>query len=127
MINHQNHLLYIKDRRVGSCKNKLKFMHDNISRIVNSKIYEKGNALIFELDKSLRDVRFYQDHIYVFEKEMKEFVQAEFRELLQKKDFMLDMQKKTMHDISAKLVDEVKLHMTTEQKRIKKQIKTTAK
>ena len=102
-------------------------MHDNISSIVNSKIYEKGNALIFELDKSLRDVRFYQDHIYVFEKEMKEFVQAEFRELLQKKDFMLDMQKKTMHDISAKLVDEVKLHMTTEQKRIKKQIKTTAK
>ncbi len=55
-------------------------MHENITRIVNSKVYEKGNGLIFELDRGLREVKFYKDHIKDFEEEMKEFVKAEFRQ-----------------------------------------------
>jgi uncharacterized protein YaaR (DUF327 family) len=54
-------------------------MHDNITRIVNSKVYEKGNGLIFELDRALREVKFYKDHVKDFEDEMKEFVKAEFK------------------------------------------------
>ena len=57
-------------------------IYDNITRIVNSRVYEKGNSLIFELDRALREKKFYQDHIFVFEKEMKEFVREEFRLML---------------------------------------------
>jgi hypothetical protein len=53
------HLVYIKDSRVDGLKAKVKMMHDNITRIVNSKVYEKGNGLIFELDRGLREVKFY--------------------------------------------------------------------
>jgi uncharacterized protein YaaR (DUF327 family) len=53
---------------------------------VNSKIYEKGNALIFELDRGLREVRFYKEHIHSFEKEMMEIVRVDFRKSLMDKD-----------------------------------------
>ncbi len=49
-------------------------MHENITRIVNSKIYEKGNGLIFELDRGMREVKFFKDHINSFEKEMIDLV-----------------------------------------------------
>jgi hypothetical protein len=61
-------------------------MQDNIARSVNSKIYEKGNALIFELDRGLREVHFYKEHIHSFEKEMMEIVRVDFRKSLMDKD-----------------------------------------
>jgi uncharacterized protein YaaR (DUF327 family) len=79
-------LIYIKDTRVDVLKSRIKMIQDNITRIVNSKIYEKGNALIFELDRSLRDVKFYKDHINTFEKEMKESVNEENRKAIIEKD-----------------------------------------
>ena len=79
-------LTYIKDCRIESLKSKVVMMQDNIARSVNSKIYEKGNALIFELDRGLREVLFYKEHIYSFEKEMMEIVRVEFRKSLMDKD-----------------------------------------
>jgi hypothetical protein len=52
-------MIYIKDRRIEANNKKLKLVYENITRIVNSRIYEKGNSLIFELDRSLREKRFY--------------------------------------------------------------------
>jgi hypothetical protein len=51
--------LYIKDCRIDGLRNKLKLVVDNITRIVNARIYEKGSALIFELDRTSREMRFY--------------------------------------------------------------------
>ncbi|CDW75699.1 UNKNOWN [Stylonychia lemnae] len=127
IVSQQKHLIYIKDRRIEGLKRRVKLIYDNITRIVNSRVYEKGNSLIFELDRSLREKKFYQDHIFVFEKEMKEFVREEFRLMLQRKDLALDIQKKMMKDVGNQLVTEVKAHVLNEQKRIKKQIKQTAR
>jgi uncharacterized protein YaaR (DUF327 family) len=85
-INHLRNLTYIKDCRIDSLKSKVAMMQDNIARSVNSKIYEKGNALIFELDRGLREVRFYKEHIHSFEKEMMEIVRVDFRKSLMDKD-----------------------------------------
>lgn len=74
-------------------------MHENITRIVNSKIYEKGNGLIFELDRGLRELRFFKDHINNFEEEMKTFVMAEFRKTLHDKDLQIDLCKKQTFDM----------------------------
>ncbi len=93
-INHLMSLIYIKDTRIDGLRSKLKMMHNNIIRTVNSRIYEKGNALIFELDRGMREVRFYKQHISFFEKEMKEFVGEEFRTRLEEKDLQIDLSKK---------------------------------
>lgn len=84
-------------------------MHDNIIRTVNSRIYEKGNGLIFELDRGLREVQFYKDHISTFEREMKEVVLEEQRLKMEEKDLKLDMQKKQAFDEISMLVADFKL------------------
>ena len=84
-------------------------MQDNILRAVNSKIYEKGNALIFELDRGLREVRFYKEHLETFEKEMQEFVKVEFKKSLMDKDLKLDLTRKEAFDNLNKLIADYKL------------------
>ncbi len=108
-INHLLHLVYIKDCRIEGLKNKFGMMRDNITRAVNSKIYEKGNALIFELDRGLREVRLYKEHIGSFEREMMDFVRVEFRKTLMEKDLKLDLTKKEAFDNLNKLIAEFKL------------------
>ena len=83
-------------------------MQDNITRIVNSKIYEKGNGLIFELDRGMRELKFYKDHINSFEKEMKEFVISEFRKSIIEKDLKIDFGKKQTFDLINTLICEFK-------------------
>ena len=48
--------------------------------MVNSKVFEQGNSLVFALDKAMRDVRFYQDHIHNYENELKHAIYQEFRD-----------------------------------------------
>ena len=120
-------MLYIKDTRVESLSCKLRLLLENITRIVNARVYEKGNALIFQLDRSLRQVRFYEDHIYVFEKELKEWIREEFRRELEGKDLELDRRKRQVMDTASIINQEVKTLILTEQKRIKKATKATAR
>ena len=108
-INHLLNLVYIKDCRIDGLKGKVNMMKDNILRAVNSKIYEKGNALIFELDRGLREVRFYKDHFETFEQEMLEFVKVEYRKSLMDKDLKLDLTRKEAFDNLKKLVADYKL------------------
>ena len=114
-INHLQHLVYIKDSRVDGLKAKVRMMHDNITRIVNSKVYEKGNGLIFELDRGLREVKFYKDHIKDFEEEMKDFVKAEFRQQLNDKDLEINLCKKQTYDMINKLILEFRELSTKEE------------
>ena len=90
-------------------------MHDNITRIVNSKVYEKGNGLIFELDRALREVKFYKDHVKDFEDEMKEFVKVEFKKQLNDKDLQINLCKKETHDIINKIISDFKEMSTKEE------------
>jgi hypothetical protein len=108
-INHLLNLVYIKDCRIEGLKSKVSMMQDNILRAVNSKIYEKGNALIFELDRGLREVRFYKEHLETFEKEMQEFVKVEFKKSLMDKDLKLDLTRKEAFDNLNKLIADYKL------------------
>ena len=114
-INHLQHLVYIQDSRVDGLKAKVRMMHDNITRIVNSKVYEKGNGLIFELDRGLREVKFYKDHIKDFEEEMKDFVKAEFRQQLNDKDLEINLCKKQTYDMINKLILEFRELSTKEE------------
>ena len=47
-------------------------------------MYEKGNALIYELDNVNRQLRLFKDHVYMMEKEVKSNVRQDFQEFLRK-------------------------------------------
>jgi len=48
--------------------------------VINSRVFEQGNSLVFSLDKAMREVRFYQQHIAGYEGELKDAVHQEFRD-----------------------------------------------
>ena len=56
-------MVYVKDTKNKDLQKKIQDMQDNGNRVVNAKLYEKGNALIYELDKNNRELRFYKTYV----------------------------------------------------------------
>ena len=42
-----------KDLKIDALKLKGSYVYDNIQRVVNSKVLEQGNTLVFSLDKAM--------------------------------------------------------------------------
>jgi len=53
LIQYEN-LIYIKDRQLLNLENKLKTAKVEMNKIVNTKVFSRGNNLIYELDMSTR-------------------------------------------------------------------------
>ena len=83
-ISQLNDVIHFKNLKINSLKLRCAHVYDNMQRITNSKVSEQGNTLVFALDRAMREVRFYQDHIKCYEKEMRKAVHEQFRELLDK-------------------------------------------
>ena len=54
----------------------------NIDVIVDSKMSAKGNAMIYELDVTNRELRTLKDHYYLMEGYMREEIQRDFMQRL---------------------------------------------
>lgn len=62
-----------------------------MDKLINSKMYEKGNQLIYELDLVNRQLRLFKDNLYAMERELKSSIRAEFADNL----------RRNMHDLDA--------------------------
>ncbi len=47
---HYVNLLYVKDRQIENLQGRISQTQENLDKLINSKMYEKGNSLIYELD-----------------------------------------------------------------------------
>jgi hypothetical protein len=68
---HYVNLLYVKDRQIENLQGRISQTQENLDKLINSKMYEKGNSLIYELDNVNRQLRLFKDHVYMMEKEVK--------------------------------------------------------
>lgn len=84
-IEQLKEIIQYKDLKIDAMKLRCAHVFDNIQRVSNSKVLEQGNALVFALDKSMREVRFFQDHIGSYENELRAAIHQEFRLLLTEK------------------------------------------
>lgn len=55
-------------------EHKLKHAKEELNKIVNTKVFSRGNNLIYELDKGARQLRLIKDNIYALESATKEKV-----------------------------------------------------
>ena len=74
LIKEYENLLYSKDQQLLNLEAKLKHAKEEINKIVNTKVFSRGNNLIYELDKSARQLRLIKDNIYSLESGVKEKV-----------------------------------------------------
>jgi hypothetical protein len=87
-------LLYIKDRQLLNLENKLRTAKQEINKIVNTKVFSRGNNLIYELDMTNRQLRLLKDNIFLLEKNLTEKIRLCYdRELDQTRMQLADFRK----------------------------------
>ena len=71
LLQYEN-LLYVKDRQLLNLENKLRTAKSEMNKIVNTKVFSRGNNLIYELDMTTRQLRLLKDNIFLLEKNLTE-------------------------------------------------------
>ena len=77
IIQYEN-LLYSKDQQLYNMEHKLRHAKDELNKIVNTKVFSKGNQMIYELDHTSRQLRLIKDNIYTMEGHLKEQIRLSF-------------------------------------------------
>lgn len=78
LILQYENLLYTKDMQLLNLEQKLKHAKGELGKIVNTKVFARGNNLIYELDMSGRQLRLLKDNVFSLEKGLKEAVRLRF-------------------------------------------------
>lgn len=76
-------IIQYKDHKIDALKLRCAHVYDNVLRIVNAKVFEQGNSLVFALDKAMREVRFFKTHIREYETELRNSIREEFRDVIE--------------------------------------------
>lgn len=71
LVQYEN-LLYVKDRQLLNLETKLRTAKQEMNKIVNTKVFSRGNNLIYELDMTTRQLRLLKDNIFLLEKNLTE-------------------------------------------------------
>ena len=75
-------------------ENKLKHAKEELNKIINTKVFSRGNNLIYELDMSTRQLRLMKDNVFGLEKTLKETMRLYFDKDLQQTRTLLAEQKR---------------------------------
>ena len=75
-------------------ENKLRHAKEELNKIINTKVFSRGNNLIYELDMSTRQLRLMKDNVFGLEKTLKETMRLYFDKDLQQTRTLLAEQKR---------------------------------
>ena len=74
---HYRRLVYIKDRQVSSMQNRIENQGKNLENLINAKLFEKGNQLIYQLDCTSRLLILFKQTMFGLETEIRNKVISE--------------------------------------------------
>lgn len=116
LLQYEN-LIYIKDRQLLNLENKLHSAKVEMNKIINTKVFSRGNNLIYELDMTNRQIRLIKDNIFLLEKNLTEKIKLCYdRELDQTRMLLSDFRKQFseyQQSVSAKIRAEVREEVNT--------------
>lgn len=90
LILQYENMLYTKDMQLLNMENKLKHAKEELNKIINTKVFSRGNNLIYELDISSRQLRLMKDNVFLLEKGLKEKIRLYFDKDLEQTRVLLD-------------------------------------
>jgi len=94
MLQYEN-MIYIKDRQLLNLENKLRTAKQEMNKIINTKVFSRGNNLVYELDTVNRQLRLMKDNIFLLEKNLTEKIKLCYdRELEETRMHLADYRKK---------------------------------
>jgi hypothetical protein len=119
---HYINLLYMKDRHIENLESRILNTQENLDKLINSKMYEKGNHLIYELDNVNRQLKMFKDNVFVMEKEIYGKIRTEFKEDLRKQRKDMEHARQRFKDYKEDVTLKVSADITTEKDFITKEI-----
>ena len=60
-------MLYCKDKKIKTLENRLERIGANLENVIDARLFEKGNQLIYELDSANRVLSLFKRAIYELE------------------------------------------------------------
>jgi len=87
-------MLYKRDRQLHTLDYKMSFAKSQLSHIVNTKVFSKGNTLVHELDHTNRQMRLLKDNVFRLEDRLTEKIRLCYdRELDEARASLSDIRK----------------------------------
>lgn len=94
-ITSYENLLYSKDQQIYMLENKLKHAASEMTKVISTKVFAKGNMLIYEQDHTVRQLRLIKDNVFMMEDKLKEKIRLNFdKDLEQARLELLESRKK---------------------------------
>lgn len=113
LVQYEN-MLYGKDMQLLNLEHKLKHAKGELQKIVNTKVFARGNNLIYELDRSTRQCRLMKDGVFMLEKGLRESIRLRFDKDLEVARGLLVQQKKKYGDYKENLNAHVRTEIKDE-------------
>jgi len=60
----------VKDQKIGDMERRLKNQSKNLENLIDARLFEKGNQLIYELDSTSRLLQLYKQTMFGLEHEI---------------------------------------------------------
>lgn len=123
-IDFLQQMMYAKDQQIMTLESKLQYAADELSKIVSTKIFAKGNSVIFELDHTQRQLRLVKDNIFQMETRLHDAVRIDFEKDLQEARLALQEERKKFESyqqvLNASMNTEIKEHINELDLQLKK-------
>jgi len=87
---HLYNLLYVKDQQILSLERRMERQVREIDKMVNARMYEKGNRIVFELDQTHRQLKLLKDGIFHLESRMFKEIEDQYKNKLIYKEARID-------------------------------------
>ena len=117
------HLVYVNERQMEYYKRKCETFVNEIDKIINAKMTEKGASIIYELDITHRELRMLKDNYYLMERMMREEIQRQFIDEITEKDYLIKKYREGFDEYKTRvnkgISSEVYNEITTIENRVK--------
>ena len=119
-------LVYVKDQKIRCLENRLKNIGENLENIIDARLFEKGNQLLYELDASNRILSLFKNSIYDLERSLVSRIHGEQLEKFSRKNNELSLKDIKFNKYKETIMNMIGADFAEEQERIKQIIKDKA-
>ena len=119
-------MLYIKDQKIESLERRLDEQTRIVDKMVSSRMYEKGNQIVYELDQANRSLKMMKDNIYLLEDRIRREIDLEYKSKLNHRETILFKEMRKFKEFKVDFISRMKAGVVEDQEHIKKVIKMKA-
>jgi hypothetical protein len=123
---HYRELLYAKDQKIEHLERRIAEQVRVVDKMVNSRMYEKGNAIVYELDQANRSLKLLKDNIHTMEDRIRKEVDWSYRNKLHHRETALYQETRKFTDFKESFKTKMDQQVSENQKQIRDAIKKKA-